>query len=157
MISTARETCSTNSGSKPELTKTLDWSASWYQLSQIGVVWFCQLETNPVTEFVQLPSWYRPLVFHGLCVLTCACRPLSPAQPNSILSGSHSSDGLLQIASGMGLGSQQNGFSPGQPSTYHHSKPSENLHPAAPPRDRKLFSISLHSVFRARVNLIVRC
>ncbi len=25
------------------------WSASWYQQSRIGVVWFCQLETNPVT------------------------------------------------------------------------------------------------------------
>ncbi len=25
------------------------WSVSWYQQSQIGVVWFCQLETNPVT------------------------------------------------------------------------------------------------------------
>ncbi len=26
------------------------WSASWYQQSQIGVLWFCQLETNPVTR-----------------------------------------------------------------------------------------------------------
>ncbi len=25
------------------------WSASWYQQSQIGLVWFCQLKTNPVT------------------------------------------------------------------------------------------------------------
>ncbi len=25
------------------------WSASWYQQSRIGVVWFCQLKTNPVT------------------------------------------------------------------------------------------------------------
>ncbi len=25
------------------------WSASWYQQSQIGVVWFCQLKTNPLT------------------------------------------------------------------------------------------------------------
>ncbi len=25
------------------------WSASWYQQSQIGVVWFCQLKTNPIT------------------------------------------------------------------------------------------------------------
>ncbi|KTG06645.1 hypothetical protein cypCar_00046840, partial [Cyprinus carpio] len=44
----------------------------------------------------------------------------STTQPNSVLSGSHSSDGLLQIASGTGQGSQQNGFPPGQPSTYHH-------------------------------------
>ncbi|XP_016409559.1 mothers against decapentaplegic homolog 4a [Sinocyclocheilus rhinocerous] len=45
----------------------------------------------------------------------------STTQPNSVLSGSHSSDGLLQIASGTGQGSQQNGFPPGQPSTYHHN------------------------------------
>ncbi|XP_016112470.1 mothers against decapentaplegic homolog 4-like [Sinocyclocheilus grahami] len=45
----------------------------------------------------------------------------SATQPNSVLSGSHSSDGLLQIASGTGQGSQQNGFPPGQPSTYHHN------------------------------------
>ncbi len=25
------------------------WSASWYQQSQIGVVWFCQLKTYPIT------------------------------------------------------------------------------------------------------------
>ncbi len=25
------------------------WSASWYQESQIGVVWFCQLKTYPIT------------------------------------------------------------------------------------------------------------
>ncbi len=25
------------------------WSASWYQQSRIGVVWFCQLKTNSVT------------------------------------------------------------------------------------------------------------
>uniref|UniRef100_A0A671R2Q7 Mothers against decapentaplegic homolog n=1 Tax=Sinocyclocheilus anshuiensis TaxID=1608454 RepID=A0A671R2Q7_9TELE len=48
----------------------------------------------------------------------------STTQPNSVLSGSHSSDGLLQIASGTGQGSQQNGFPPGQPSTYHHSNAS---------------------------------
>lgn len=79
-----------------------------------------------------------------VCVCVDVCMPpsLSPAQPNSVLSGSHSSDGLLQIASGTGQGSQQNGFPPGQPSTYHHSKPSVNLHPAAPPSVRKLFSIS---------------
>lgn len=64
-----------------------------------------------------------------VCVCVDVCMPpsLSPAQPNSVLSGSHSSDGLLQIASGTGQGSQQNGFPPGQPSTYHHSKPSVNL------------------------------
>ncbi|XP_050976533.1 mothers against decapentaplegic homolog 4a [Labeo rohita] len=45
----------------------------------------------------------------------------STTQPNSVLSGSHSSEGLLQIASGTGQGSQQNGFPPGQPSTYHHN------------------------------------
>lgn len=46
---------------------------------------------------------------------------LSSAQP-SILSGSRSSEGLLQIASGTGQGTQQNGFPPGNSSTYHHSK-----------------------------------
>ncbi len=25
------------------------WSASWYQQSQIGVVWFCQIKTYPIT------------------------------------------------------------------------------------------------------------
>ncbi len=25
------------------------WLASWYQQSRIGLVWFCQLKTNPVT------------------------------------------------------------------------------------------------------------
>ncbi len=39
------------------------WSASWYQQSWIGVVWFCQIKTNPVTlNFVHLPSWYRSQV-----------------------------------------------------------------------------------------------
>ncbi len=38
-------------------------SASWYQQSWIGVVWFCQIKTNPVTlNFVHLPSWYRTQV-----------------------------------------------------------------------------------------------
>ncbi|XP_072514374.1 mothers against decapentaplegic homolog 4a isoform X1 [Salminus brasiliensis] len=40
---------------------------------------------------------------------------------NSLLSGSHSSESLLQIASGTGQGTQQNGFPPGQTSTYHHN------------------------------------
>lgn len=41
-------TLSTNSGSKPELTESW-WSASWYQQSRTGVIWFCQCKTNPVT------------------------------------------------------------------------------------------------------------
>uniref|UniRef100_A0A8C1PR25 Mothers against decapentaplegic homolog n=1 Tax=Cyprinus carpio TaxID=7962 RepID=A0A8C1PR25_CYPCA len=64
----------------------------------------------------------------------------STTQPNSVLSGSHSSDGLLQIASGTGQGSQQNGFPPGQPSTYHHNASSSwtrnsNFPPTVPHRE----------------------
>ncbi len=33
------------------------WSASWYQQSQIGVVWFCQFKTNPITLNLFI---YRP-------------------------------------------------------------------------------------------------
>ncbi|XP_030921525.1 mothers against decapentaplegic homolog 4-like [Geospiza fortis] len=44
---------------------------------------------------------------------------LSPGQPPSILTGSHS-DGLLQIASGPQPGARQNGFT-AQPATYHHN------------------------------------
>ncbi|XP_036451821.1 mothers against decapentaplegic homolog 4a isoform X1 [Colossoma macropomum] len=45
----------------------------------------------------------------------------STTHSNSLLTGSHSSEGLLQIASGTGQGTQQNGFPPGQTSTYHHN------------------------------------
>ncbi|XP_062869619.1 mothers against decapentaplegic homolog 4a [Trichomycterus rosablanca] len=45
----------------------------------------------------------------------------STAQPSSLLSGSRSSEGLLQIASGTGQGTQQNGFPPGNSSTFHHN------------------------------------
>ncbi|XP_056322605.1 mothers against decapentaplegic homolog 4a isoform X1 [Danio aesculapii] len=61
----------------------------------------------------------------------------STTQSSSVLSGSHSSDSLLQIASGTGQGSQQNGFPPGQTSTYHHNPTStwsrnSNFTPSVP-------------------------
>jgi len=36
-----------NSGSKPELTEKVN-----HQQSLVGLVWFCQLKTNPVTQSV---------------------------------------------------------------------------------------------------------
>ncbi len=40
-------TCSTNSGSKPELTKKVD--DQHHGTNKAGLVWFCQLKTYPVT------------------------------------------------------------------------------------------------------------
>ncbi|KAG7477309.1 hypothetical protein MATL_G00092980 [Megalops atlanticus] len=45
----------------------------------------------------------------------------STSQSTNLRSGSHSGEGLLQIASGTGQISQQNGFTSAQPATYHHS------------------------------------
>lgn len=45
----------------------------------------------------------------------------SSAPPSSLLSGSRSTDGLLQISSGTGQGTQQNGFPAANSSTYHHN------------------------------------
>jgi len=50
------------SGIHPWVHKEISWSPSLYQQSRIGVVWFCQLETNPVTwnlssyHHVQVPG-----------------------------------------------------------------------------------------------------
>ncbi|KAI1905132.1 hypothetical protein AGOR_G00012970 [Albula goreensis] len=52
---------------------------------------------------------------------TFSAATLSSAQSSSLLSGGHSGEGLLQIASGTAQGSQQNGFTAAQPATYHHS------------------------------------
>ncbi len=69
------------------------WSASWYQQSQIGVVWFCQLKTNPVTLHLFfyhhgtgpcLRNWYnRGMELPVLLFTTPACGDLVPC----ILSG----------------------------------------------------------------------
>ncbi|KAM9455458.1 mothers against decapentaplegic homolog 4a isoform 2-T3 [Clarias gariepinus] len=65
--------------------------------------------------------------------------PVGSSTQPSILSGSRSSEGLLQIASGTGQGTQQNGFPPGNSSTYHHNATStwtrsSSFTPSVPPQ-----------------------
>ncbi len=65
---------------KTELTE----KASWYQQSQIGVVWFCQLNLSYDSEFVHLPSWYMPLVLLVQGSQTQLLEGRCPAEFNSI-------------------------------------------------------------------------
>ncbi|KAI5624456.1 mothers against decapentaplegic homolog 4a isoform X2 [Silurus meridionalis] len=65
--------------------------------------------------------------------------PVGSSTQPSILSGSRSNEGLLHIASGTGQGTQQNGFPPGNSSTYHHNATStwtrsSTFTPSVPPQ-----------------------